>query len=116
MDRVTTSAPKKSALGGRQIAYCTHCLMPSTRPRIQFDAQGVCNACRNAEDKQTIDWPLRQTELLQVLAQYRSKTGEWDCVVPWSGGKDSSSIAYRLRFQFAMNPLLVTFSPMLPND
>ena len=39
-----------------------------------------------------------------------------DCIVPWSGGKDSSSIAWKLKYEYGMNPLLVTFSPILPNE
>jgi N-acetyl sugar amidotransferase len=116
MDRSAPLPPRKPSVGGRQIAYCRHCLMPNTRPRIQFDEQAVCNACRNAEDKERIDWEARRTEFLSILEQFRSKTGEWDCIVPWSGGKDSSSIAYKLKFEYGMNPLLITFSPMLPNE
>ena len=95
--------------------YCTQCLMPNTRPRIVFDAQGVCNACNYAEIKhQGINWEARKQEFLNIIEPYRSKNGSWDCIVPWSGGKDSSSIVYKLKFEFGMNPLLVTFSPQLP--
>jgi N-acetyl sugar amidotransferase len=90
--------------------------MPDTRPRIVFDEHGVCNACRNAEDKERIDWAARREEFLQLVEPYRSRNGEWDCIVPWSGGKDSSTIAYRLKFEFGLNPLLVTFSPLIVND
>ena len=45
---------------------------------------------------------------------HRSRDGNYDCVVPWSGGKDSSAIAYKLKFEYGMNPLLVTFSPLIP--
>jgi len=102
--------------GVRRIVYCSKCIMPNSRPRIVFDDQGVCNACRNAEEKKTIDWHSRKREFLGLIDRFRSEGGPWDCVVPWSGGKDSSAIAYRLKHEFGMNPLLVTFSPMLPND
>lgn len=106
-----------AAGSGRQVAYCTKCVMPNTRPRIMFDADGVCNACRYAERKwDDIDWDARRAEFLALLHQYRSTNGTWDCIVPWSGGKDSSAIAYRLKYEFGMNPLLVTFSPQLPTD
>jgi len=49
--------------GGRQIAYCKHCLMPNTRPRIQFDEHGVCNACLHAQDTERIDWDARSLRL-----------------------------------------------------
>ena len=89
--------------------------MPSSRPRITFDKSNICNACSYAEKKSTIDWNSREKELIDLLDQHRNKYGEYDCVVPWSGGKDSSSIAHRLKFKYNMNPLLVTFSPMIPN-
>ncbi len=100
----------------RTITYCAQCLMPNSRPRISFDEEGVCNACRNAQDKTHIDWDKRQVEFLNLVEPFRSKKGAWDCIVPWSGGKDSSSIAYKLKFEFGLNPLLVTFSPMIPNE
>jgi N-acetyl sugar amidotransferase len=90
--------------------------MPDTRPRIVFDDEGVCNACRNAETKETIDWDARQREFLDYVERYRAKEGPYDCIVPWSGGKDSSYIAWRLKFEFGLNPLLVTFSPLAPNE
>ena len=103
--------------GSREIKYCTKCLMPNSRPRIVFDKEGVCNACRHAERKSVgIDWELRRKEFVEILNRFRSKDGSWDCVVPWSGGKDSSTIAYKLKYEFGMNPLLVTFSPMMPNE
>jgi N-acetyl sugar amidotransferase len=105
-----------SLSSGRAVRYCTRCIMPNSRPRVVFDDEGVCNACRNAEEKGRIDWARRREEFLALIEGYRSKSGRWDCLVPWSGGKDSSTIAYRLKFEFGMNPLLVTFSPLLPNE
>lgn len=101
----------------RKIVYCKTCLMPNTRPRIEFDEHGVCNACNHNKNKRAdVDWEARREELESILAKYRSSNGEWDCVVPWSGGKDSSVIAYKLKFEFGMNPLLVTFSPQVPTE
>ncbi len=103
--------------GTRKIEYCTRCLMPNSRPRIVFDENGICNACLYAEKKQQeINWEERKQEFFEILDRFRSKDGYWDCVVPWSGGKDSSSIAWKLKYEFNMNPLLVTFSPMMPNE
>lgn len=101
---------------GDVVTSCRACLMPSSRPRVTFDATGVCNACRHAERKGTIDWNARREEFLRLIEPYRSRDGSWDCVVPWSGGKDSSSVAYKLKVDFGLNPLLVTFSPLIPND
>jgi len=98
------------------VRYCARCLMPDTRPRVVFDANGVCNACLNVEHKRAIDWDARREEFLALVEPFRSTTGKWDCVVPWSGGKDSSSIAWRLKFDFGLNPLLVTFAPLVVNE
>lgn len=98
------------------VKYCKTCLMPDSRPRIVFDSVGVCNACRTAEEKDRIDWSARRKEFLDYVERYRPKSGPYDCVVPWSGGKDSSAIAHKLKFEFGLNPLLVTFSPLVPNE
>jgi N-acetyl sugar amidotransferase len=90
--------------------------MPDTRPRIEFDEAGVCNACHTAALKRQIDWEARRSEFLEYVDRLRPRSGAYDCIVPWSGGKDSSSIAHKLKFQFGLNPLLVTFSPLLPNE
>jgi N-acetyl sugar amidotransferase len=98
------------------VRYCTHCLMPDTRPRVQFDGDGVCNACLNADTKDAVDWSARAEEFLEYVERLRPKDSPYDCIVPWSGGKDSSAIAHKLKFEFGLNPLLVTFSPLLPNE
>ena len=90
--------------------------MPDTRPRVVFDSEGVCNACLTAKEKPQIDWDARRTEFHDYVERHRARSGPYDCIVPWSGGKDSSYIAHRLKFEFGLNPLLVTFSPLLPNE
>ncbi len=89
--------------------------MPDSRPRIVFDEDGVCNACHTAAAKSDIDWSARRAEFLSLVDRYRAR-GPYDCIVPWSGGKDSSAIAHKLKFEFGLNPLLVTFSPLMPTD
>ena len=98
------------------IRFCSKCLTPNTRPRVVFSPEGVCNACLNAEEKGSINWEDREKEFLSYLDSFRSNDGPYDCVVPFSGGKDSSSIAYKLKFEFGLNPLLVTASPLIPNE
>ncbi len=98
----------------RKIIYCKKCLMPSSRPRIYFDNKQICNACNYKSKRKKISFKIREKELKNILNKFRSKHGEHDCIVPWSGGKDSSYIAYQLKFKYLMNPLLVTFSPLIP--
>lgn len=93
---------------------CTNCLNASTRPRIKFDLDGICNACTWAKRKENLDWSLRARELQAVLNKHRSKSGQNDCIVPVSGGKDGSYVAYQLKHKYGMNPLTVTVNPALP--
>lgn len=95
---------------------CTTCLNMSTRPRIGFDAAGRCNACVWGERKKSIDWSKREAELAELLARHRRSDGGFDCVVPVSGGKDGSYVAYNLKHKYGMNPLAVTVTPALALD
>lgn len=98
------------------VFWCTNCLNMSTRPRISFDERGWCNACQWMEHKKTMDWAPRKQELLDVLDRYRSRTGGFDCMVPVSGGKDGSYVAYQLKHKYGMHPLAVTVTPALALD
>lgn len=85
----------------------------STRPRITFDEKGWCNACQWMEEKKSIDWEPRQKELIDLLKKNRSTNGNFDCIVPVSGGKDGSYVSYMLKHKYGMNPLAVTVRPAL---
>ncbi len=93
------------------VRFCARCVISNQRPRISFDAEGVCSACRFAEWKQQIDWKTREEELCAMLDRHRRSDGSYDVIVPASGGKDSSMIAHRLQTQYGMHPLIATFSP-----
>lgn len=90
------------------LTYCTRCVMPDTKPDLRLDDHGICNACRSYENRKEVDWEKRHTELLQVLDRYRKIDGSnWDCIVPVSGGKDSTFQVLRM-LQLGLNPLCVT--------
>lgn len=90
------------------LRYCTRCLYPDTKPDLHFDEEGVCSACRSFENRATVDWDERRQEFLQVVERYRSKDGSnYDCLVPVSGGKDSTCQVLRL-LENGLNPLCVT--------
>ena len=99
-----------------KISFCNNCLNMSTRPRITFDERGWCNACQWMEEKKSLDWSKREKELLKLIEKYRSKSGEFDCAVPVSGGKDGSYIAYTLKTKYGMNPLCINVTPPLPRE
>ena len=97
-----------------KLFWCSNCLAMSTRPRIKFDSRGWCNACLWMEKKKSMDWSLREDELNSLLRKHKRSDGEFDCLVPVSGGKDGSYVAYNLKHKYGMNPLTLTINPALP--
>ena len=92
--------------------YCKKCLYPNTKPKINFDENGICSACNNVEYKNKIDWDSRKKELKGILEKYKSKDGSnYDCIIPVSGGKDSHYQTYVIKKEFGLNPLCVNFHP-----
>jgi N-acetyl sugar amidotransferase len=89
------------------LKYCTRCVMPHTKPDLHLDEAGVCNACRAYESRRHVDWDARRRELLTLLERYRRHGANWDCIVPVSGGKDSTYQVVRM-LQLGLNPLCVT--------
>jgi len=85
--------------------------MPETSEGINFDRKGVCRACRSAEEKMQIDWEKREKELRKILEYYKNiSMDNYDCIVPISGGKDSTFQLHILTKIYNMKPLAVTFS------
>lgn len=80
--------------------------MPETKPDLTFNDEGVCSACLAFSERPEVDWSSRQGELEAILRKYR-RSGSWDCIIPVSGGKDST---YQLvkALEFGMTPLAVT--------
>ena len=87
---------------------CTKCVMLETQDMLTFDADGVCSVCRQIEKKQTIDWATKEQEFLKLVEPYRG-TGAYDCIIPFSGGKDSTFQAYTLVTKYKLKPLIVSF-------
>ena len=90
------------------LRYCVKCVMPHTKPDLRLDEFGVCSACRSYEGRAEVNWAARRSELDDILRRYRNRDGtHWDCIVPVSGGKDSTYQVVRM-LQLGMNPLCVT--------
>ena len=98
------------------IRFCKKCTISSMRPRITFDANGVCSACRFAEQKEKTDWDERECELIALCDKHRKGDGSFDVIVPVSGGKDGGFVAHQLKHKYGMHPLCVTWAPLLPTD
>ena len=111
-----------------EVKFCSRCVMSNQRPvseiefkhtiktkkrTLNFNEENLCDACLNADKKESIDWKKREEELYELLDQYRSKDGSYDCIVPGSGGKDSAYQAHVLKYKYEMNPLTITWPPIL---
>lgn len=93
------------------LQYCTRCCMPETQEGIKFDEMGICQACQSSEQKIHIDWAQRERQLRRILEQAEAKAGNnYDCIVPISGGKDSTFQLHVLTKVYDMKPLAVTFN------
>ena len=90
------------------ITYCRSCILPSTKPDLEFSSAGVCQACVNFSNREETDWNARRDEFIATLEKARSlKSGAWDCIVPVSGGKDSTYQVLKIK-ELGFNPLAVT--------
>ena len=87
---------------------CTRCTLPETHEMIEFDKEGVCNVCRSHETKKEVSWDQRKDQLMQLLEKYKGKH-PYDCIVPFSGGKDSTFTLWYIVKELGLKPLVVSF-------
>lgn len=115
-----------------EVKFCSQCVISNQRPNsaveyehtskskkttIRFDEEMVCDACRTAERKKAeVDWEAREKELWKLCDLHRKDNGEYDCLVPGSGGKDSFYQSHILKYKYGMNPLTVTWAPHVYTD
>jgi N-acetyl sugar amidotransferase len=102
-----------------KIRYCRRCLFPETKPDLHFNEEGVCSACIAADQKhKDIDWDARAKDFKNITDHYKKKSDGpgWDCIVPVSGGKDSTYQAYYMKEVCKMNPLCVCFETTAISD
>ena len=89
--------------------YCKRCIMPDTRPDQFLNDDGICNACLSFDLQNKIDWSQRKSDLLKIIKEKNLDKNKWNCVVPGSGGKDSTYQIIRAR-ELGLNPVFVTAS------
>ena len=110
----------------QNVVFCKKCVISNQRPTTMlevenkkdqkkltthFNEDGVCDACLYAEIKdKEINWEKREDELIKLLDKFRSKDGNYDVIVPSSGGKDSGYVAHILKEKYGMKPLTVTWA------
>jgi N-acetyl sugar amidotransferase len=134
LNDATHSTDRLEAFYGlpREVKFCNRCVISNQRPNsavefehtrdsrkqtIVFDAQGTCDACHMGERKRhSIDWNEREKLLRDLCDRFRRKDGAYDCLVPGSGGKDSFFAAHKLKYEYGMHPLTVTWAPHVYTD
>ena len=112
----------------KKIVFCKKCVMSNQRPssipefKHTFERRnakylniknGICDACLVNEEKKKIDWEIREKKLKKLCEKYRRSDGSHDCIVPGSGGKDSVFQSHILKYKYGMNPLTITWPPIL---
>lgn len=103
------SIEKATMSDPRLLKRCTRCIMPETQETIVFDEEGVCSTCRNIDRKhERMDWVIKRHEFLNLLDHYRGKN-MYDCILPFSGGKDSTYQAFALVREYDLKPLVVCY-------
>ncbi len=117
----------------KKVKFCSKCVMSNQRPNSisEFfhtkdrknakyltinEIDNVCDACKLNEIKNQLDWEEREKKLIKLLDKHRKNNGDYDCLVPGSGGKDSAYQAHILKYKYKMNPLIVTWPPILYTD
>ena len=115
----------------KKVIFCKKTLMSNQRPNstvefnhnknskketLRFNKNGISESWRYSRLKKKINFKEREKQLLKLLEKHRGKHGDHDCIVPGSGGKDSCYAAHVLKYKYGMNPLTVTWPPILYTD
>jgi N-acetyl sugar amidotransferase len=134
MSQFSRDVKKPEALYGlpREVRFCRSCIISNQKPNsaveyqntkgvkkvtINFDENGICDACTFAERKKNnIDWQERDKQLRELCDRHRRNDGRYDCILPGSGGKDSFYASHILKTKYGMHPLTVTWAPHIYTD
>ena len=95
--------------------YCKNCILPDTRPNIYILTSGICTACHSFNLKKNIDWNKKEKEFKKLAKILKSKNNIYDCLIPVSGGKDSTWQVIKI-LSYGLNPLTFTYKPLLRNS
>jgi glutamine---fructose-6-phosphate transaminase (isomerizing) len=90
----------------KKLKRCTRCLLPETFPFIRYDENGVCNYCHHYKPK-NLNGSL--DELKALVEPYKSRDGRPDCIVPFSGGRDSTYSLHIVKKDLGLNPIAFTY-------
>jgi N-acetyl sugar amidotransferase len=95
---------------GHELERCNTCTVPVTWETVHLDSCGTCNICKNwSVKKHGIDWEKRREELLKITAEMKALNNQYDCILPFSGGKDSTYTLWYVVRVLGLKPLVVSF-------
>jgi N-acetyl sugar amidotransferase len=92
--------------------YCRSCILPDTRPNLMIGDDGVCNACKSHGGKREVDWRGREALFRQLVDRARGMKRDYDCLIPVSGGKDSTWQTLKC-LEYGLRPLTFSYAPPL---
>jgi glucosamine--fructose-6-phosphate aminotransferase (isomerizing) len=90
----------------RDMKRCSKCILPETFPFIHFDNDGVCNYCKNYKKR---NFSKDLDNLYNLVDPYRRPHGQIDCIVPYSGGRDSTYALHLIKNELKLNPITLTY-------
>ncbi len=99
----------------KNLKWCSNCVAMSTRPRITFNEDNLCNACVWQKQKKKYNWNSNLNKLKNFIKKNKKNNTHYDCIIPVSGGKDGSFVFDRVKNKLKLNPLAVTINPHLPH-
>jgi len=92
------------------VNYCVNCTLPSSSAvPLEFNEDGVCSSCATKGEAKQVDWSRREKLFKSMVDEYKSLGGDYDCLIPVSGGKDSYWQVH-LAIKYGLRPLLVTYN------
>ncbi|HIP39399.1 MAG TPA: N-acetyl sugar amidotransferase [Desulfocapsa sulfexigens] len=96
---------------------CNRCILNDQFPSIEFDRNGICNYCHKWDKEWAeFDYNKAEQQLQMIFKDAKLKKRKYDCMVPYSGGRDSSYVLYLCKEKYGMNPLAVTFNNLFMSD
>jgi PP-loop superfamily ATP-utilizing enzyme len=96
---------------------CNRCILSEDFPNIKFNKFGICNYCELWDKKWAdFDYEKSEKQLLKIIEKAKSKKRKFDCLIPFSGGRDSSYVLYLCKAKYNLNPLAVTFNNNFMSD
>lgn len=99
------------------VRRCRRCILTDDFPNIRFNKEGVCNYCLDWDKRwKGQDFEKTEAEIVSIFDKIKKRNRRYDCLIPFSGGRDSSYVVYLCKEKYKLNPLLVTFNNLFMSE